>query len=78
MNSNDFSLIEKPFLEINKFALENNYFLIPLDEMIVFNKDDFFDPIHTTPKGSKKIADSIYPQLYNYCLLYTSPSPRDS
>ena len=52
--------------ELKKFALENNYFLIPLDEMIVFNKDDFFDPIHTTPKGSKKIADSIYPQLYNY------------
>ena len=52
--------------ELKKFALENNYFLIPLDEMIVFNKDDFFDPIHTTPKGSKKIADSIYPHLYNY------------
>ena len=52
--------------ELKKFALENNYFLIPLDEMIVFNKDDFFDPIHTTPKGSKKIADIIYPQLYNY------------
>ena len=52
--------------ELKKFALENNYFLIPLDEIIVFNKDDFFDPIHTTPKGSKKIADSIYPQLYNY------------
>lgn len=52
--------------ELKKFALENNYFLIPLDEMIVFNKDDFFDPIHTTPKGSKKIADSIYPQLYSY------------
>ena len=41
-------------------------FVNRLDEMIVFNKDDFFDPIHTTPKGSKKIADSIYPQLYNY------------
>ena len=27
--------------ELKKFALENNYFLIPLDEMIVFNKDDF-------------------------------------
>ena len=52
--------------ELKNFALENNYFLIPLDEMIVFNKDDFFDPIHTTPKGSKKIADSIYPLLYNY------------
>ena len=52
--------------ELKKFALENNYFLIPLDEMIVFNKDDFFDQIHTTPKGSKKIADIIYPQLYNY------------
>lgn len=52
--------------ELKKFALENNYFLIPLDEIIVFNKDDFFDPIHTTPKGSKKIADSIYPHLYNY------------
>ena len=52
--------------ELKKFASENNYFLIALDEMIVFNKDDFFDPIHTTPKGSKKIADSIFPQLYNY------------
>ena len=52
--------------ELKKFALENNYFLIPLDEMIVFDKNDFFDSIHTTPKGSKKIADIIFPQLYNY------------
>ena len=52
--------------ELKNFASENNYFLIPLDEMIVFNKDDFFDPIHTTPKGSKKIADIIFPKLYSY------------
>ena len=52
--------------ELKRFALENDYFLIPLDEMIVFDKNDFFDPIHTTPKGSKKIADIIFPKLYNY------------
>ena len=49
--------------ELKKFALENNYYLIAIDEFLTFDIDDFYDPNHTTPKGSKKIADAIYPKL---------------
>ncbi len=52
--------------ELKKFSFKNNYFLIPLDEIIKFDKNDFFDPVHTAPQGSKKIAEIIFPPLYNY------------
>ena len=51
--------------ELKKFALDNDYFIIPLDEIIEMDKNDFYDQVHTTPQGSKKIADKIYPNLKN-------------
>ena len=50
--------------ELKSFVNKNNYNLIPLDE-IINNIDikDFYDKYHTTPSGSKKIAEEIYPLL---------------
>ena len=42
--------------ETKKFAKKNNYLFIPLDEIAIMEEGDFYDPIHTTPQGSKKIA----------------------
>jgi lysophospholipase L1-like esterase len=52
--------------ELKKFAQDNNFYLIPLDEILEMDVYDFYDQIHTTPKGSKKIADAIYPYLTKY------------
>jgi len=52
--------------ELKKFAQDNNFYLIPLDEILEMDVHDFYDQIHTTPKGSKKIADAIYPYLTKY------------
>ena len=52
--------------ELKKFVLDNNFDLIPLDETLEMEAYDFYDPTHTTPKGSKRIADTIYPYLKNY------------
>ena len=49
--------------ELKNFASTNNYFIIPLDEILSFERNDFFDTVHTTPQGSKKIADKIFPIL---------------
>lgn len=52
--------------ELKNFAQSNDYFLIALDELIKMDKGDFYDPIHTSPKGSKKIANTIYPFLKDF------------
>ncbi len=52
--------------ELKKFAKKNNYFLIPIDETINMETNDFYDEIHTTPKGSRKIASEIFPKLLNF------------
>tara|TARA_B100001057_G_scaffold487075_1_gene569232 strand:- start:170 stop:1195 length:1026 start_codon:yes stop_codon:yes gene_type:complete len=49
--------ITKEFSEINKVDL------IKLDEKYFGEKFDFYDPVHTTPKGSKRIAEIIYKDL---------------
>ena len=49
--------------ELKDFAKKNNYFLIPLDEMVSMGKNDFYDEVHTTPQGSNKIANQIYSKL---------------
>ena len=50
-------------LRLKKFSKNNNYHLIRLDEIIEMELYDFYDEVHTTPKGSKKIANIIYPLL---------------
>ena len=50
--------------ELKIFCKSNNFYIIPLDELIEnMDIDDFFDEIHTSISGSKKIADVIYPSL---------------
>jgi lysophospholipase L1-like esterase len=48
---------------LKKFSRNKNYHLIKLDEIIEMKLHDFYDNVHTTPKGSKKIANTIYPLL---------------
>ena len=52
--------------ELKKFTKKNNFLLIPLDEIIEMDINDFYDKVHTTPKGSKKIAEAIYPYIIQY------------
>ena len=50
--------------ELKKFCEENDYSIIALDEITSeFDKNDFYDTVHTTAAGSKKIAKIIYPKL---------------
>jgi len=51
--------------KLKKFSIKNNFAIIKLDEIIKMEVNDFYDKVHTTPKGSKKIADTIYPFLKN-------------
>ena len=52
--------------EIKEFAIQNNYFLIPLDEILEMSINDFYDQSHTTPNGSKKIAEAIFLELSDF------------
>ena len=47
--------------ETKEFCKKNNYDLIKLDELYNPDYNDFFDEIHTSPKGSLKFAKIIYP-----------------
>jgi len=49
--------------ELKIFAQLNNYYIIPLDELVEMDVNDFYDPVHTTPQGSRKIANTLYPFL---------------
>ena len=50
---------------INEYCKKNKIIFIDLFKEINFNNDDFYDLLHTTPKGSKKIADYLYLKLKN-------------
>jgi len=52
--------------ELKNFALENDYYLIALDEILTMKHNDYFDTAHTTPQGSKRIADTIFPMLLEF------------
>jgi len=52
--------------ELKSFALENDYFLIALDEILVMEQNDYFDTAHTTPQGSKRIVEKIFPLLLDF------------
>ena len=49
--------------KLKKIAKKNNIDIIKLDEFAVMEKNDFYDKVHTTPQGSKRIANLIYPYL---------------
>ena len=48
---------------IRQFCKENSIKLIDLAKIIHLELDDFYDEVHTTPKGSKKIAKKMYPKI---------------
>ena len=52
--------------ELKNFALENEYYLIALDEILIMKQKDFFDSAHTTPQGSKRIAEKIFPLFLEF------------
>ncbi len=51
--------------KLKNFSEKNNISIIKLDEIITMKVNDFYDKVHTTPQGSKRIADTIYPYLKN-------------
>ena len=52
--------------ELKKFTLDNSYFIINLDEILLMKKNDYYDSAHTTPQGSKRIAEKIFPLLLKF------------
>ena len=52
--------------ELKNFSKVNDYFFIPIDELILMEINDFYDHVHTTPKGSSKIADIISENIIKY------------
>ena len=48
---------------IKNLAAKNDFYIIKLDELAIMKKNDFYDEVHTTPEGSVRIADIIYPKL---------------
>ncbi len=50
--------------KLKEFCKKNNFDIIKLDEIIdTTEKNDFYDDVHTTIIGSKKISEYIYPKL---------------
>ena len=47
---------------------KNNIFCIDLHNAIKFEYDDFYDLVHTTKKGTKKIAELIFLEMNNHDL----------
>lgn len=60
-------LAEKKLFLVNEklkeIAKKNNFYIIKLDEIAIMEEGDFYDTVHTTPQGSERIANIIYPQL---------------
>ena len=52
--------------ELKKFASENEYYFIPLDEILSMKEKYYFDTAHTTPQGSKRIVEKIFPLLLKF------------
>ena len=66
---NDGQISKKMYLTnfiIRDFCFQNKFKFIDLAKDIILDKNDFYDEFHTTPSGSKKIAEYIYPKLKKY------------
>ncbi|MFL2937181.1 MAG: hypothetical protein ACJZ7Z_10680 [Myxococcota bacterium] len=46
-----------------KFSQENGIDIIKLDEEYFGEEFDFYDPVHTSPKGSERISKVLYKHL---------------
>ncbi len=49
--------------KLKDFSKINNFNIIKLDEIVEMELNDFYDQVHTTPKGSRRISEAIYPSL---------------
>lgn len=49
--------------KLKEIAKKNNIHIIKLDEFAVMEENDFYDKVHTTPQGSERISNLIYPYL---------------
>jgi hypothetical protein len=68
----DGQLSEKMYLTnyiIRNFSEQNDLKFIDLAKGINLDKFDFYDEFHTTPSGSRKIAEYIFPSLLKYIQL---------
>ena len=71
-NNKIFSFSDKDFFTYEKnisimiieFCKENKIICFDLNKELQFNEADFYDLVHTTPLGSKKIADFIFKNIY--------------
>lgn len=52
-----------------EFANKNSLPLIDVSKIPNITRDDFYDDSHTTPSGSEKIAQFIYPEVINFLSL---------
>ena len=69
VNKFDFYTAEQEIAKIIiNFCKKNNIFCIDLHNAIKFEYDDFYDLVHTTKKGTKKIAELIFLEMNNYDL----------
>ena len=50
---------------LKEIAIQNNFHIIKLDELAIMKIGDFYDKVHTTPQGTKRIEEIIYPRLKN-------------
>ena len=54
---------------LKEFCKINNYNIIKLDEMSYdLNDKDFYDEVHTTIEGSRKISSLIYKDIKKYLI----------
>ena len=54
--------------ELNKVIYEvagDEFIVVELTSLPIWEKDDFYDWFHMTPKGARKVGDEIYNQLKN-------------
>tara|TARA_B110000858_G_C17739673_1_gene444314 strand:+ start:86 stop:1093 length:1008 start_codon:yes stop_codon:yes gene_type:complete len=73
VNSKILSIDERDFFSYEKevakiimdFCYEENINCVDINKKIKFEKDDFYDLVHTNQKGSKKISEIIYSNLNN-------------
>ena len=73
VNSKILSIDERDFFSYEKevakiimdFCYEENINCVDINKEIKFEKNDFYDLIHTNQKGSKKISEIIYSNLNN-------------
>ena len=49
---------------IINFCFKKNLFCIDLNEELNFIETDFYDLVHTSPKGSEKIAEYIFQNIH--------------